>query len=90
MSFGSNGMDRARSLRKIMTRPCLVNLCVNSTSSASLHRLSCSNKTAQNTSFGSNGVDPVRSLRNLLNQIPLVNLCVIGTCSASFASTFVQ
>jgi hypothetical protein len=48
MSFGSYGMDRVRSLRKILTRPCLANLCVNGTSSASLHRLSCSNETVRN------------------------------------------
>jgi hypothetical protein len=35
MSFGSNGVDRVRSLRKIPTRLCLVNLCDNGTSSAS-------------------------------------------------------
>jgi hypothetical protein len=35
MSFGCNGVDRVRSLRKIQTRLCLANLCVNGTSSAS-------------------------------------------------------
>jgi hypothetical protein len=35
MSFGSNGVERVRSLRKIPTRLCLVNLCDNGTSSAS-------------------------------------------------------
>jgi hypothetical protein len=34
-SFGSSGVDRVRSLRKIMTGLCLANLCVNGTSSAS-------------------------------------------------------
>jgi hypothetical protein len=35
MSFGSNGVDRVRSLRKILTRLRLANLCVKGTSSAS-------------------------------------------------------
>jgi hypothetical protein len=35
MSFGSNGVDWVRSLRKILTRLCLANLCDNGTSSAS-------------------------------------------------------
>jgi hypothetical protein len=35
MSFGSNGVDRVRSLRKILTRLCLANLGDNVTSSAS-------------------------------------------------------
>jgi hypothetical protein len=48
MSFGSNGMDRVRSLRKILTRPCLANLCVHGTSSASFHRLLCINETVRN------------------------------------------
>jgi hypothetical protein len=35
MSFGSNGVDPVRSLRKILTQLYLVNLCVSGTSSAS-------------------------------------------------------
>jgi hypothetical protein len=35
MSFGSNGVDQVRSLRKIPTRPCLANMYDNGTSSAS-------------------------------------------------------
>jgi hypothetical protein len=50
MSFGSNGVDRVRSLRKILMRPCLANLCIHGTSSAGLHRLSCSNDTVHNAS----------------------------------------
>jgi hypothetical protein len=34
MSFGSNGVDRLRSLRKIPTRICIANLCDNGTSLA--------------------------------------------------------
>jgi hypothetical protein len=36
MSFGSNGVDRVRSLQKKQTRLCLANLGVNGISSASL------------------------------------------------------
>jgi hypothetical protein len=39
--FGSNGVDRVRSLRKIPMRLCLANLCDN--------RLSCSIEMVQNT-----------------------------------------
>jgi hypothetical protein len=35
MSFGSNGVDRERSLRKVRTQLRLANLCVNGASSAS-------------------------------------------------------
>jgi hypothetical protein len=35
MSFGSNGVDRVRSLREIPMRPCLANMYDNGTSSAS-------------------------------------------------------
>jgi hypothetical protein len=49
MSFGSYGVDRVRSLRKILTRPCLADLYVHGTSSANLHRLSCSNEVVRNT-----------------------------------------
>jgi hypothetical protein len=48
MSVGSNGVDRVRSLRKIPTRLCLANFCVNGSSLASLHQLSCSNEMVRN------------------------------------------
>jgi hypothetical protein len=35
MSFGSNGVDQVRLLQKILAQLCLVNLCVNGTSSSS-------------------------------------------------------
>jgi hypothetical protein len=49
MSFGSNGVDRVHPLRKIKTKVCLANLCVNGASSPALHRLSCSNDTVRDT-----------------------------------------
>jgi hypothetical protein len=48
MSFGSNGMDLVRSLRKISTQLRFANLCVNGASSAISHRLSCINETDRN------------------------------------------
>jgi hypothetical protein len=49
MSFRSNGVDQVRSLREILTRPSLANLCDNGTSSAVLQRLSCSIEMVRNT-----------------------------------------
>ena len=72
MSFFSNRVDRVRSLRQIPTRPRGINFCINCTSSARLHRVSCSNEmipnapkhyeTHQNMGLWSNGVDQVRLL----------------------------
>ena len=72
MSFGSNGVDRLHSLRKIPMRFQGTNFCFNCTSSTRLHRVSCSNKTLPNApnlyemhqimSFGFDGVDLVGSL----------------------------
>jgi hypothetical protein len=94
MSFGTNLVDRVRSSRKILTRLCLANLCVNGTSSASFcidfRAVAKLSETSQNMSFGSNRVDQVRSLRNISMQLRLANLCVNGASSASFPSTFVQ
>ena len=72
MSLGFNGVDRVRSLRKILMRFHGTNLCINCTSSTRFHRVLCSNEILPNTpkyyethtnmSLGSNGVDWVRSL----------------------------
>jgi hypothetical protein len=66
MSFGSNGVDRVRSLQKVPTQLRLTNLCINGASSASfcieLHAITKWFETPQNMSFGSNGVDRMRSL----------------------------
>jgi hypothetical protein len=48
MSFGSNGVDHVRSLRKISKQLPLANLCLMVPVRPVLHRLSCSNKTVQN------------------------------------------
>ena len=75
MSLVFNWVDRMRLFWKILTRLHGTNLCIISTISASLHRLSCSNKTIQNApkhyemhqimNLGSNGVDRVRSMRKI-------------------------
>ena len=44
MSLGSNGVDRECSLRKILTRPRCTNFCINCTSLALLHQVSCRKK----------------------------------------------
>jgi hypothetical protein len=91
MSFGSNRVDRVRSLRKIQTRLCLENLCVNGTSSASFaSTFHAVTKRSKNMSFGSNGVDYVHWLRKNPTQLHLANLSFNGASSASFASTFMQ
>ena len=75
MSLGSNGVDREHSLRKILERHCGINFCINCTSLALLHQVSCSRETVpnapklkethQNVSSGSNGVDWECSLRKI-------------------------
>jgi hypothetical protein len=68
MSFGSNGVHRVRSLRKIPTRRCVANLCDNGTSSAYFCIDFCAlikrSGMPRNMSFGSISVSRVRSLQN--------------------------
>jgi hypothetical protein len=93
MSFGSNGVDRLRSLRKVPTKLRLANLCVNCQFSQFLidfGEVTKWSETPQNMSFGSNGVDPERSLRKISTQFCLANLSVNDASLASFASTFMQ
>jgi hypothetical protein len=49
MSFGSNGVDRVRSLPKIPKQLRLANLCVNCTCSACFAPSLCSNEMVRNT-----------------------------------------
>ena len=100
MSLGSNGVGRVHSLRKIPKRLHGTNLCINSTCSTHLHRVSCSNETLpnapkyyekhQNMSLGSNGVDRVRSLWKIRMRIRGKNFCNNCTSSTRFARSFVQ
>ena len=89
MSLGSNGVDRVRWLRKILTRLRGTNFC---TCSAQFAPSFVSNQmvpnapkwyeTQQNLSLGSNGVDRVCLLRKILTRLHGTNFC---TSSARFA-----
>jgi hypothetical protein len=94
MSFGSNGVDHVRSLRKISTQLRLANLCVNGASSASfVSTFSCRNKTVRNApkhEFWVQWSGSGAFVEKKSDATFLANLCVNGISSASFASTFVQ
>ena len=71
MSLGSNGVDRERSLRKILTRHRGTNFALIAPACLILHQVSCSSEMVQNApewkekhknmSLGSNGVHRERS-----------------------------
>ena len=85
MSFGSNGVDRERSLRKIVTRHRCTNFCSNETvANAPNH-----NKTHQNMSLVSNGVDWVHSLRKIRKRLRCTNFFIKCTSLSHFALSFV-
>ena len=94
VSLGSNGLDRLRSLRKILTR---LRGMYFSTSSARFATSFVSQptvpnahkwyKTHKNVSLGSNGVDRARSLRKIPTRLRGTNFC---TSSARFAPSFVR
>src|SRR6185503_7056646 len=100
MSLGSNGVDREHSLRKILERHCGINFCINCTSLALLHQVSCSSETVQkapkrkethqNMSLGSNSVDRERSLQKILTRHCGLNFCINCTSLACFAASFGQ
>ena len=100
MSLGSNGVDRVRLLPKIPMRVRGTNFCINCTSSAYSHRVSCNNETIQNApkhyktqqfmSLASNGVDRVRSLRKTLMRFRGSNFFFNWNSSTCFAPSFVQ
>ena len=92
MSLGSNGVDRVRSLRKILTRLRSTNFCTSSARYApslygnqTVQNASKLYETHQNMSLGSNGVDRVRSLGKILTRLRGTNFC---TSSARFAPSF--
>ena len=100
MSLGSNCVDRERRFREILTRLCGTNSCINCTTLAHLHRVSCSSETVpnapkqkethQNLSLGSNGVDRERSLQKIQTRHRGTNFCINCTSLARFAASFVQ
>ena len=99
-SLGYNGVDRVRSLPKIPMGVHGTNFCINCTSSAYSHRVSCNNETIQNApkhykthqfmSLASNGVDQVRSLRKTLMRFRGTNFFFNCTSSTCFALSFMQ
>ena len=94
MSFGSNGVDWVRSLRKILTRLHGTNFCTTSArflpsfyGNQTVPNASKEYETHQNVSLGSNGVDRVHSLRESPTRLRGTNFC---TSSARFAPSFVK
>ena len=100
LSLGSNSVDREHSLQKILARHGGMNFCINSTSLALLHQVSCSSETVQNApeqkethqnmSLGSNGVDRERSLRKIITRLRGTNFYINCTSLAHFTPSFVQ
>jgi len=93
MSLGSNGEDRVRSMRKILTQLRGTNFCTSSAHFAQSFKSQpngpkCTKivRTHQNMSLGSNGVDRVRWLRKVPTRLRGKNFC---TSSARFAPSFV-
>jgi hypothetical protein len=90
MSFGSNGEDQVRLLRKISTQLRALMALVRPLFCIDFRALTKRSGTPKYMSFGYYGVDEVRSLKKFLTRLCLANLCDNGTSSASFAMTFVQ
>ena len=100
MILWSNGVDRVRSLRKILMRFMAQTCALIAPVQPVLHRVSCSTETLpnapnhyethQNMSFGSNGVDRVRSLQKLSIGLRGNNFCINCASSTHFAPSFVQ
>jgi len=94
ISLGPNGVDRVRSLRKILTRLRGTNFCTSSPRFApSFIRQpngpKCTQivRNAPNINLESNGVDQVRSLRKIPTRLRGTNFC---TSLARFAPSFVR
>jgi len=100
MSLGSNGMDQEHSLRLILPRHRGMNFCINCTSLALLHQVSCSSETVQkaperkethqNMSLGSHSVDRERSLQKILTRQRGLNFWFNCTSLACFTASLVQ
>ena len=99
MILWSNGVDRVRSLRKILMRFMAQTCALIAPVQPVLHRVTCSNETLTNAtkhykthqymSLGSNGVDRVRSLRKIPMRLNVLNLSINCTSSTHFALSFV-
>jgi len=100
MSLWSNGVDREHSLRKILARHRGMKFCINCTSLALLHHVSCTSEmvqkaperkeTHQNMSLGSNSVDRQRSLQTILTRHRGLNFCINCTSLACIAASVGQ
>ena len=100
LSLGSNSVNREHSLQKILARHGGMNFCINSTSLALLHQVSCSSEmvqkaperkeTHQTMSLGSNSVDREHSLQKILTSQCGLNFCINCASLACFAASFVQ
>ena len=100
MSLGSNGVDRERSLRKILIRHRGTNFCINCTSLECFASSLCSSimvpnapkqkETHENMNLVSNCVDRARPFREILMRLCGTNSCINCTKLAHFAPSFVQ
>jgi len=95
MSLGSNVMDRARSLQKILMRLCGTNFCINMVLQVSWSDETVPNapkqyKMHKNLSFGSNGAYKLHSLWKIPTRLRGTNFCINCTYSAPFAPSFGQ
>jgi hypothetical protein len=91
MSLGSNGVDRDRSLWKILTRHRGTNFALIAPVWRVLQQVLCSSKavpkapkwkeTHQNMSLQSYGVDRKRSLQKILTRLRGMNFCINCKCS---------
>jgi len=98
ISFGSNGVDWVRSLRKIPMWFVARTFALIAPIPPVLHRVSCSYETIpnaskhyethQNMSLGSNGVEQVCSLRKITTWLPSTNFCINWTILICFATSF--
>ena len=88
MSLGSNGVDRVRSLPKILMRVRGTNFWIIAPVQPISHRVSCSNETIQNApkhykkhqnmSLGSNGVNRAGSLQKIPMRLRGTNFSIIA------------
>ena len=100
LCLGSNGVDRERSLQKILARHRGMNICINCTSLARLQQVLCNSEMVpnapkrkemhQNMSLGSNSVDRERSLQKILTRHRGLNFCINCSSSDHFALSLLR
>jgi hypothetical protein len=87
-SFGSNGVDRLRSFRKVPTELRLANLFIKFFNE--FRAVTKWFETPENKSFRFNRMDQVRSLQKISTHLRSANLGISGASLARLASTLVQ